>query len=208
MPRRALALTLLAACVALAAAGCGEDAGTPPPSTVPDKPPTTKELAQIRSTPGVPLFWLGPRYGGRELTRAKLTATEPPDSIFQYGRAACAVATGCTYDVGVATLRSRAPDTSQRCWRRLGPALVLGCDPAATLQVYSAGVEVFVTSRPHGAVVAARTLRLKRTGTSVGRRFDGLAAPKRFTCAEAKVLPAQFVATLPTQLAPGPCGKG
>ncbi|MCA1656849.1 MAG: hypothetical protein LC713_03920 [Actinobacteria bacterium] len=197
---------LLLACTALGA-GCGDDRQptATAPSTVPDKPPTARQLGQIRSTPSSPFFWLGPSYGGRRLTRATLTAADPPDSIFQYGSPTCAVRIGCSYDLGVATLRGRDPDTTQRCWGRLGPAFALGCGRSTVLQVYSGPVEVFVSLRPGGPARTIGALRLKRLGTAVGPPLDGLVAPKPFTCKEAKQFPPEFRATVPAQLQPGAC---
>ena len=196
----------LVGCAALIA-GCGSDqtATTPPPSTVPDTPPTAAQVARISSTETAPFFWLGPRYRDQELTRATLTATDPPDSIFQYGTPTCKAGVGCNYDLGVATLRDREPVTTQLCWRRLGPALVLGCDQATALQVYTGAVEVFLSSRAARPARAALALRLKTRGTAAGPRLDGLAAPKPFTCEEAKRFPADFRARLPASLAPGAC---
>lgn len=197
---------LLVACAVLGA-GCGADqtATAPPPSTLPDAPPSARQLAQIHSTPTTPFFWLGRAYGGRELTRATLTAADPPDSIFQYGKPTCRAGIGCSYDLGVATLRKRDPDPSQRCWRRLGPALVLGCDQATALQVYTGRVEVFLSSRAIDPVRVLRALRLKGTGAAATTRLGGLVAPEPFTCAEAKLLAADFRARLPAQLAPRGC---
>jgi hypothetical protein len=198
---------LLLACAALAA-GCGGDqnAKVAPPSTVPAAPPTTRQLAQIRSTSTTPFFWLGRAHGAQRLTRATLTAADPPDSIFQYGRPTCRAGVGCSYELGVATLRKRNPDTTQRCWQRLGPALTLGCDQATALQVYTGPVEVFLTSRARKPSRVVRALRLKGPTSTAGRPLSGLAAPQPFTCAEAKILPADFRAHLPMQLAPGACG--
>jgi len=198
---------VLVGCAALIA-GCGSDetTTTPPPSTVPERPPTAAQLARIRSTATAPYFWLGPRYREQQLTRATLTAADPADSIFQYGRPTCRAGVGCSYDLGVATLRDREPVTTQRCWRRLGPALVLGCDQAAVLQIYTGAVEVFLSSRAVRPARAALALRLKLRGASAGPRLGGLAAPKPFTCREAKRFPADFRARLPATLAPGACG--
>jgi len=197
---------VLVGCAALMA-GCGSDqsATTPPPSTVPDRPPTAAQLARIRSTATTPFFWLGPRYRDQELTRATLTAADPPASIFQYGTPTCKAGVGCSYDLGVATLRNREPVTTQRCWRRLGRALVLGCNQASALQVYTGAVEVFLSSRTTRPTRAALALALKRRGTRASRRLSGLAAPKPFTCREAKRFPADFRAGLPLILAPGAC---
>jgi len=197
---------VLVGCAALIA-GCGGDqtTTTPPPSTVPDKPPTAAQLARIHSTAAAPFFWLGPRYGGQKVTRATLTATDPPDSIFQYGTPTCKAGVGCSYDLGVATLRDREPVTTQRCWRRLGPALVLGCDQATALQVYTAGVEVFLSSRAVKPARVALALRLKARGTAVGARLEGLTAPKPFTCEEAKRFPSDFRAQVPAGLTPRAC---
>lgn len=197
---------VLVGCAALIA-GCGSDqsATTPPPSTVPDRPPTAAQLARIASTPTAPFFWLGPRYRDQALTRAKLTAADPPDSIFQYGTPTCKTGVGCSYDLGVATLRDREPVTTQRCWRRLGRALVLGCDQATALQVYTGAVEVFLSSREVRPARAALALRLKLRGTTTGPRLAGLAAPKPFTCREAKRFPPDFRTRLPLILAPGAC---
>jgi len=211
-PSRLVAVTprlpqcVLAGCTALIAA-CGSDqtATTPPPKTVPDKPPTAGQLARIGSTATAPFFWLGSRYGGQKLTRATLTATDPPDSIFQYGTPTCRAGIGCSYDLGVATLRDREPVTTQRCWRRLGPALVLGCDQAAALQVYTGAVEVFLSSRAVKPARGALALRLKLRGTAAAPRLEGLAAPKPFTCEEARSFPAEFRARVPVGLAPRRC---
>lgn len=188
-------------------AGCGGDqtATTPPPSTTPDKPPTATQLAQIASTATSPVFWLGSRYGGEPLTRAKLTATDPPDSIFQYGTPTCRAGVGCSYELGVATLRKRVPETGQRCWRQLGPALALGCDQATALQVYTGSVEVFLSSRAVKPARVALALRRKERGTTVARRLHGLAAPERFTCQESEDFRGDFRAALPAALAPGAC---
>jgi len=207
MPRTTLGFLLLA-CAALTA-GCGADRTVTAtlPSTAPAKPPTAGERARIRSTAAAPLYWLGPSHGGQRLMRATLTATEPPDSIFQYGRPTCAAGAGCSYDLGVATLRERDPDTTQRCWKRLGPAIVLGCDRAPVLQVYTGAVEVFLSSRALEPARVARALRLKRAGTAAGAARDGLAAPERFSCEEAKRFPAGFRARVPVRLSPGACGR-
>lgn len=198
---------LLLAC-ALLVIGCGDDqyAGTPPPSTVPAKSPTAVDLGRIRSTPRTPFFWLGRSYGGRPLARAVLTAADPPDSIFQYGNPDCQAGVGCSYDIGVATLRKRDPDTTQRCWKALGPAFVLACNGAETVQVYSGAVEVFTTFGPVGPGRLVQALRLKGPGTAAGPQLDGLATPKPFTCEEAKMFPQEFRAALPAALAPAACG--
>lgn len=200
------ALRILLAC-ALALAGCGGDetATAPPVSTVPDRPPTAAQLARIASTPAHPFFWLGPSHEGQALTRGILTATEPPDSIFQYGPPTCRARVGCSYRLGVATLRDRAPDTTQRCWRRLGPALVLGCDRGSELRIYSGSVEVFLSSTAVKPARVALALRIKAAGAAVRPRLAGLAAPQRFTCEEARDFPPRFRAQIPAQLAPGSC---
>jgi len=203
----ARSLACLLACATLIA-GCADDrtATTPPPSTVPEQLPTAAQLGRIRSTTSAPFFWLGRAYRAQRLTHAALTAQEPPDSIFQYGTPTCEAGAGCSYDLGVATLRERDPDTTQRCWRRLGAAIALGCDRAAVLQVYTGSVEVFLSSQALNPARVARALRLKGPGTAAGTRLRGLTTPRPFTCQEARRFPADFRARVPPELAARACG--
>jgi hypothetical protein len=198
--RAALTLTVV---VAALLAGCGSDdttATTPPPRTVPDKPPTPTQLAAIKSVPGAPIYWLGRRYRSSQLTRATLTATDPPDAIFQYGTPACEAGTGCTYPLGVATVRKRDPSSEEACWHELGAALVLACAHAPSAQVYTGDVEVFIQSSGADPLGAARALRLKTTSPTSA--VTTLPAPRPFSCRQLERFPDAFASSLPAPLRP------
>ncbi len=201
--RRASAALLVLA--VLGVAGCGSDdtVATTRPSTVPARPPSAAELAKIRSTPDAPLYWLGPRFGDRRLTRAALTAQDPPDAIFQYGPPACQAGTGCTYPLGVATVRERDPASEEPCWRALGRAQALACPGSESLQIYTGKAEIFIRSADASPLRAARALRLKVTGASA---LATLPAPEPFSCDEVETFPAAFAAALPAPLRPRACG--
>lgn len=188
--------------LAVLVAGCGADgtATMPPPRTVPDRPPTPAELAKLRSTPEGPIYWLGPRYRDKRLTRAKLTATDPPGAIVQYGKPVCEAGSGCSYPVGVATVQERDPASEEACWRKLGSALVLACPGSETLQIYTGHVEVFVRSADGKPWPVARALRLKdgEGATAVA----ALPAPRPFSCDQVKRFPDSFEAALPAALRP------
>jgi hypothetical protein len=174
---------------------------------VPEPPPTPAALARIRSSADAPLYWLGSRYGDKRLTRATLTTDDPPDSIFQYGPAHCVAGAGCSYALGVATVRDRAPASEEACWRAFGGALVLACPGSEALQIYTGAVEVFVRSADGNPLRVARALRLKTArgeGTAVAR---ALAAPRPFSCEQVKRFPVAFRAALPAALQPE-CGAG
>jgi hypothetical protein len=202
MSRRPLCGLVLVA-VAAVLAGCGssdDTATTTAPRVVPDRPPGPAELRTITSTPEAPIYWLGPSYRDRNLTHAKLTADDPPDAIFQYGTPACQAGTGCSYPLGVATVRERDPASEEACWRDLGDALVLACSGSESLQIYTAGVEVFLQSADGDPLRAARALRLKTAagGTAVA----ALPAPRPFSCDLVKRFPDAFAAALPAVLRP------
>lgn len=186
-------------------AGCGSDdtAPTTTPRAVPDRPPGPAELARIKSSPAVPVYWLGPRYRDRRLTRATLTADDPPDAIFQYGPPMCQAGTGCSYPLGVATVRERDPASEEACWSALGQALVLACSGSESLQLYTAGVEVFVRSADGDPLRAARALRLKTAAAETPPA--ALPAPRPFSCDLVKRFPDAFAAALPAVLRPD-CG--
>jgi len=186
-------------------AGCGADdiVTTPLPSTVPERPPSPAQLAAIRSTPDAPIYWLGSRYREHSLGRAKLSAEDPPDAIFQYGDPRCETGVGCTYPVGVATVRERAPASEEACWRELGAALVLACRGAEAVQIYTGRLEVFVRAADGDPWRAVRALRLK-TATGDGSPA-ALAAPRPFSCDQLERFPDAFAAALPAVLRPT-CG--
>ncbi|MGH2840040.1 MAG: hypothetical protein ACRDKY_04355 [Solirubrobacteraceae bacterium] len=187
-------------------AGCGSDeiVTTPLPSTVPERPPSAAALATIRSSPGAPIYWLGTRYGDDRLTRARLTAQDPPDAIFQYGEPACESGAGCTYPVGVATARKRNPASEEACWRELGAALVLACPASESLQIYTGDVEVFIRSADGRPLRAARALRLKSADAGA-TAVASLPAPRPFSCEQVERFPDAFAAVLPAALRPR-CG--
>jgi hypothetical protein len=186
-------------------AGCGSDdtVTTPPPRTVPDKPPTPAQLATIKATDDAPIYWLGPSYRATPLTRTNLTAADPPDAIFQYGTPVCEVRVGCTYPLGVATVRKRDPSSEEPCWHELGAALALACAHSESAQVYTGDVEVFIQSTGSDPLRAARALRLKTAGGGSG--VAALPAPRPFSCDQVKKFPEVFVAGLPAALRPS-CG--
>lgn len=183
-------------------AGCGSDdtATTPPPSTVPERPPSPAQLARIRSAPDAPIYWLGRRYRDNQLTRASLTADDPPDAIFQYGEPVCEAGTGCSYPVGVATVQERDPASEEACWRELGEAVVLACPESESLQIYTGDVEIFVRSADADPLHASRALRLK---TAAGAASTAaLPAPRPFSCDQVERFPDAFTAALPAALRP------
>lgn len=203
--RAALALTVV---VAALLAGCGSDdttATTPPPRTVPDGPPSAAQLAAIRSTRSALIYWLGRSYRGTSLTRATLTATDPADAIFQYGKPLCEAGTGCTYPLGVATVRKRDPSSEEACWHELGAAFVLACAHAPSAQVYTGDVEVFIQSSGANPLDAARALRLKTASPTSA--VAALPAPRPFSCRQLERFPDAFASALPASLRPSCSGR-
>lgn len=175
----------------------GDDAFEAPP------PPTAADLARIRDRSGFPVYWLGPEYGRHELEHAD---PEPDDGsvLLSYGGPYCdSFDEVCNYEIEVGTSPNRAvvtedPGSGRRdpiCWRRIGPAVVLGCDGRGEVTKYlftgPVLVEVYANSDSPFRVAAA--LRPMRGGA-------GLAAPRPLSCRETRQMSARLRRTLPREL--------
>lgn len=170
--------------------GCGTYEEDPP---VPGKP-TKRGLALIRSSADPPVYWLGVVYDGEELSIAR---SGRPGTSFTYGERSCDPGSGCSYGTYVDTQRKRDVITDPPvCWRRWRGAWLLGCAGGEEAEILTGQVMVRIGSAD--AIYTARSLTRLDRATSARK----LAAPRRFSCREAKRFSRTFRARLPKTLRP------
>jgi hypothetical protein len=187
--------------------GCYETVSGPPPE--PEPRPTAAVLREMRAAP-YPVYWLGPRFRGRELTAARVVAS---GAIARYGRPVCG-SESCGYAISVISGPRGRDSFPQRgelrshwgqiCFRSLRGALLMMCPGNGEWELFTGQSDISITidyRRPDELDVVHGLVPMNAAASS--RRL--LPPPRRLSCDEYDGLADWFVAKLPRVLRPERC---